>query len=72
MKILSSPYGFVLIFESLNDLQGTVENLLGLEGWVKAENVLSPYLYACYDENIPKERIDELLDEIKNESNENK
>ncbi len=67
MKILSSPYGFVLIFESLNDLRGTIENLSGLEGWAKAENVLSPYLYACYDERIPQEEIQDILDEIKNE-----
>lgn len=65
MNILSSPMGYVLVFESLEDLKGTIENLTGLKNYTEMQEIDPPHLYACFDERIPKEEIEEMLDEIK-------
>lgn len=65
MKILSSPKGLVLIFESLKELQGTIKNLSGMLEWIETEDVPPPHLYSVFDDRIPHEEINEMLDEIK-------
>ena len=68
MKILSTPQGFVLIFDSLKEIRGVIKHLSGMSEWVESEDVPPPYLYSVFDERIPHEEIDEMLDEIKNEN----
>ena len=68
MKILSTPQGFVLIFHSLGDLQGTIKNLSGMAEWILSEQISSPHLYSVSDERIPKNEVEDMLDEIKNEN----
>ena len=68
MKILSTPQGFVLIFHSLGDVQGTIKNLTGMAEWIESEQISAPHLYSVFDERIPHEEIEEMLDEIKNEN----
>ena len=65
MKILTTTLGFVLIFETTEDLQGRIEHLEGLLEWTKSENIPPPHLYAVSDERIPKEEVQILLDSMK-------
>ena len=67
MKIISTSMGFILSFDSLGDLQGTIKNLSGMEEWILSEKISSPHLYSCSDERIPNKEIQDMLDEIKNE-----
>ena len=65
MKIISTPKGIVLIFETLTDLRGIINHLSGMVEWIEDEDVSPPHLYAAFDDRIPSDEIQELLDEIK-------
>ena len=70
MRILATPNGFVLIFSTLEDLKGTVKHLSGQIEWIKDENrspkvMKPPYLYAVYDDHVPRELVEILLQTIK-------
>ena len=72
MKTLGTTKGIVLIFGSLKELHGVIEHLSGMAEWIESEGISSPHLYALYDDRIPSDEINDMLDGIKNESNENK
>ena len=65
MRIISSPIGFVLMFSSIKELEGVIEHLSGMLEWDKKERVDPPYLYAMFDDHIPHEEINELLEDLK-------
>lgn len=65
MKIISTGMGFVLVFESLRDIQGTIKNLTGMTEWILSEQISAPHLYSVSDERIPHEEIQEMLNEMK-------
>lgn len=72
MKILGTTKGIVLIFDSLKEIRGAIKHLSGMSEWIESEDISPPHLYALFDDRIPKDEIESMLDEIKNESNENK
>ena len=65
MKILTTTLGFVLIFEATKDLEGVIKHLQGMLEWVESEDISPPHLYACRDERISKEDIEDLLNKLK-------
>jgi hypothetical protein len=65
MRIIATAQGFILYFESIDDLKGLIQNLSGQLEWVKSKNIEPPFLYASYDERMPKQEIEKLLDELK-------
>ncbi len=65
MNILSTPKGLVVIFESMKELHGVIKHLSGMAEWAETENIPAPYLYSMYDDRIPEEEIQVILDKIK-------
>lgn len=57
MKVQCDQLGFVLIFQSLEDLESHVANLNGMIEWVKKEEVAHPYVYSVSDERTPPPEI---------------
>lgn len=65
MNVITTGMGFVLSFPNRKDLKDVANHLQGMLEWVEKENVDPPHLYAIFDDDIPLEKIDDLLDEIK-------
>lgn len=65
MRILAGIKCIVISFDDIKDLENTVKNLTGLFEWAGCNEVEPPYLYAVYDDSISEERIQKLLDQLK-------
>ena len=65
MRVIASPLGLVLYFETRKELKGVIKHLQGHLEWIEKENVEPPYLYSTFDDRIPTEEIDKMLDELK-------
>ena len=67
MKVLSTGVGLVFIFDSLRDLSGVIDHLLGMKEWAESEKIDPPFLYSIFHDSIPRDDIEELLNDIKSE-----
>ena len=65
MKVIATELGFVLSFESIENMEEVISHLQGQLEWIKQENISPPYLYMTYDENINTEKVTKLLQELK-------
>jgi hypothetical protein len=65
MKIISTSIGFILSFDSIKEVEGVVSHLSGMIEWIESEEVPSPHLYAIFDDRIPNEEMQEVLDRLK-------
>jgi len=65
MKIISTSMGFIFSFDSVKEVKGVISHLSGMIEWIESENVPSPHLYAVFDDRIPHEEIQEILDGLK-------
>lgn len=63
---VSSHLGMSLIFQSVKDLDETIENLCRLREYVEQEEVNPPHIYATYDGRVPREEVEELTEWLKN------
>lgn len=65
MEVVSTPLGFVLHFNSTEDMNQHVSNLQGQLEWIKEENIKPPYLYAVFDDNVSVEEVQRMLSRLK-------
>ena len=65
MRVIASTLGLVLYFETRKELKGVIQHLQGHLEWIEKENVEPPYLYSAFDDRIPRDEIDKMLDELK-------
>jgi len=67
MYIIATSIGFVLKFDSLQDLRRVVEHLDGMGNWAEEEMKEGhpvKLAYGIYDSVINKEKAQELLDAL--------
>jgi hypothetical protein len=57
MKVISDSQGFILVFDTTEDLEQHTANLQSMLEWVKKDNVQMPVLYSVSDENFKPEDI---------------
>lgn len=65
MEVISTANGFILKFESLDSLKGTVDNLKGQIEFIKENEIDPPHLYSLYAEETTAKEITNKLNEIK-------
>lgn len=65
MKIEARELGYILVFESTEEMEGILEQLNGFLEAIKEDNLEPPHLYARAHEDTPEDDLREILDSIK-------
>lgn len=67
MFVISTSMGFVLKFQDKDDMRQHIDNLKNQLNWINKNDIEDPYLYAIFDDAIETEKVQELLEKLKEE-----
>ena len=65
MRVIGTPMGLVISFKSRAELAGVIKHLQDHLEWVDKEGEEPPYFYSMYDDRIPGEEIQDMLQNMK-------
>lgn len=65
MLVVSAPMGYVLVFESKEDLETVAGHLNKQLKHIEESKVPPPYLYATFDDRIPESELQEFMQQMK-------